>query len=452
MKRFVLLFVVAIFSAYAFAQTTVNPGDGSLTAAIQGASNGDVLQLIPGATYTESNAYKFGAAIIHKNITIEVPGDANVQKAVLQITKAPDSNNNTLFFDLGDSASITLKNLEIDGSLNNSPSADYLIHFNMGDIAAPMTVHNIKILNCYIHDLNKDVINAGSSDMSGNVVVDSTWIDNCVVHNTGTSVYFKYCGANYVSITNSTFNLITSYGVRIGGPGYTNLPDNTPAVTIDHTTWYDIGEGDGREILLLEKGPNHNPWLVTNSIFVKQVNKSKTVINLKEMTDTTLATITNIDMWDVGARSWRGHTVKDTMNADPQFADAANGDFTLPKGSPLLTFGTDGGAIGDLRWATNATAVNENPTMAPSTFSLKQNYPNPFNPSTSISFSLKKAGMTSLVVYNMIGQKVATLVNRNLTSGEHTVSFYADNLPSGVYIYKLNAGSQMLSRKMVLLK
>ncbi|MDP4115055.1 MAG: T9SS type A sorting domain-containing protein [Bacteroidota bacterium] len=76
---------------------------------------------------------------------------------------------------------------------------------------------------------------------------------------------------------------------------------------------------------------------------------------------------------------------------------------------------------------------------APSVFNLKQNYPNPFNPSTVISFSLPNEAKVTLKVYNTIGQEVSTLINGNLTAGEHNVNFKALNLNSGVYFYQLNA-------------
>ena len=88
----------------------------------------------------------------------------------------------------------------------------------------------------------------------------------------------------------------------------------------------------------------------------------------------------------------------------------------------------------------------------PHNFSLSQNYPNPFNPATVIKFSIPKEGKTSLKVYNMLGQEVAALLNQNLSAGSYSVQFNGTNLPSGLYIYVLRAGTKMLSRKMILLK
>ena len=85
-------------------------------------------------------------------------------------------------------------------------------------------------------------------------------------------------------------------------------------------------------------------------------------------------------------------------------------------------------------------------------YKLEQNYPNPFNPVTNIKFYLPKAEKVELTVYNMLGQKVKSLINENRSAGYHTVTFDASNLASGVYVYVLKAGNVKLSKKMTLLK
>ena len=83
---------------------------------------------------------------------------------------------------------------------------------------------------------------------------------------------------------------------------------------------------------------------------------------------------------------------------------------------------------------------------------LSQNYPNPFNPETVIRYSIPQAEEVSLVVYNLIGEKVALLINGNMPAGNHGVTWDAANLPSGIYFYRLQAGDFVQTRKMVLLK
>ena len=106
-----------------------------------------------------------------------------------------------------------------------------------------------------------------------------------------------------------------------------------------------------------------------------------------------------------------------------------------------------------ISWAltTPGTSVGRSESM-PSNYSLNQNYPNPFNPSTEISFTLPKEGMTTLSVFNVLGQKVATLVNLNLDAGTHQYTFDASRMTSGVYFYRLESGSFSSVKKMLLVK
>ncbi|HRN27083.1 MAG TPA: T9SS type A sorting domain-containing protein [Ignavibacteriaceae bacterium] len=85
-------------------------------------------------------------------------------------------------------------------------------------------------------------------------------------------------------------------------------------------------------------------------------------------------------------------------------------------------------------------------------YTLNQNYPNPFNPNTTINFTLPQAGIVKLIIFNLLGQEVKTLVNESKEAGAHTINFDAGNLNSGIYIYKLEAGSFTQTRKMTLVK
>lgn len=98
-----------------------------------------------------------------------------------------------------------------------------------------------------------------------------------------------------------------------------------------------------------------------------------------------------------------------------------------------------------------STSIKQNSQIADS-YKLEQNYPNPFNPSTSINFSITKAGFTSLKVYDMLGKEVATLMNGNLNAGSYTATFDASSLPSGVYFYKLQTEGFSEIKKMSLVK
>ncbi|MDZ7624081.1 MAG: T9SS type A sorting domain-containing protein [Ignavibacteriaceae bacterium] len=88
----------------------------------------------------------------------------------------------------------------------------------------------------------------------------------------------------------------------------------------------------------------------------------------------------------------------------------------------------------------------------PATFNLSQNYPNPFNPSTKIVYTVAEAANINLTVYNILGQQVAQLANGFKNVGTYEVTFDAENLPSGLYLYELEAGSTKITKKMTLLK
>ncbi len=95
---------------------------------------------------------------------------------------------------------------------------------------------------------------------------------------------------------------------------------------------------------------------------------------------------------------------------------------------------------------------DESTDMVPLEFSLEQNYPNPFNPSTTINYSITENGFVTLKIYNMLGQEVANLVNKNMSTGTHSISFNASHLSSGTYLYKLSSGNKNITKKMLLLK
>jgi hypothetical protein len=98
------------------------------------------------------------------------------------------------------------------------------------------------------------------------------------------------------------------------------------------------------------------------------------------------------------------------------------------------------------------SSVSEQRPGVPETFALEQNHPNPFNPSTKIGFSVPRETQARLEVYNMLGQKVATVLDEHMEPGYYTVTFDASTMPSGVYLYRLVTSSGSLVRKMILMK
>ena len=115
----------------------------------------------------------------------------------------------------------------------------------------------------------------------------------------------------------------------------------------------------------------------------------------------------------------------------------------------------NGCIINGVQYGTITDVENKNNIIK--NFKLNQNYPNPFNPTTQLSYQLPKSGFVNLTVYNIIGQEIATLVNKQQSTGSYEVKFDASGLTSGIYFYKLHAStasgtSFVESKKMLLIK
>jgi hypothetical protein len=161
------------------------------------------------------------------------------------------------------------------------------------------------------------------------------------------------------------------------------------------------------------------------------------------------------------------------MLTDPFNFD--NPNFLPMAGSPALTGfatppndgffdpnGTFGGAFGATDWTANWTdftpvnypvSVEENGLSGiPTSFEISQNYPNPFNPSTKIVYSVAEGSNIRLSVFDILGREVDVLVNDFKVAGIYELTWNAENLPSGLYLYTLEAGETRITKKMTLLK
>ncbi len=148
---------------------------------------------------------------------------------------------------------------------------------------------------------------------------------------------------------------------------------------------------------------------------------------------------------------------------DGQFWDIA---WPLPEtmvytNAEALSAAQGGFPVGDLNWypeekikweAWTGIEREELDGVLPSEYTLSQNYPNPFNPTTEMNFSIPVSGNTTLAIYNVLGQKVATIVNQELSAGSYKYQFDASNLTSGLYFYQLQSNDYSQVRKMMLLK
>jgi hypothetical protein len=128
-------------------------------------------------------------------------------------------------------------------------------------------------------------------------------------------------------------------------------------------------------------------------------------------------------------------------------------------GTWILKIKNTGSFQGELRgWSMefdideNTIGIQQVSSEIPNEFTLSQNYPNPFNPVTNIKFSIHKASLVTLKIYDILGREIAQPINQNLGLGTYNYDFNASHLPSGVYFYTLSAGEYRKTRKMILVK
>ncbi len=274
-------------------------------------------------------------------------------------------------------------------------------------------------------------------------------------------------------INGTDFNIMSSKVVNATNDAVTTIPTNLvnvipiPASTSDIT----------RDLTLnpVEMGPNvlNGVFLINNKAFDMEVINYTIPLN-------------NTEIWSITNQSPIGHPfhihdvqfyILDRNGMPPAPSEAGRKDVVFIKPQETVRFITkfedfaddevpymyhchmltheDLGMMGQFAVVT-VTGVDDENSSAPTEFLLEQNYPNPFNPTTTIKYNLKDDVNVILNVYNIIGEKVATLVNEKQSAGSYSVQFDASSamggLSSGTYFYKLIAGDFVSVKKMLLLK
>ena len=147
----------------------------------------------------------------------------------------------------------------------------------------------------------------------------------------------------------------------------------------------------------------------------------------------------------------------DPNNTPPYDVAGEPFDFKYPTTTTSYSAGTNGKPLGAINWFGMYNGVKKEDSTVPKDFELFANYPNPFNPTTNIKYSIPEQSRVSLTIYNLLGQKVATLVDQVQQSGIYTANWNGTNdggmaVTSGLYLYRLNAGSFVATKKMLLIK
>jgi hypothetical protein len=208
-----------------------------------------------------------------------------------------------------------------------------------------------------------------------------------------------------------------------------------------------IAEADTLERIMFVR----NTQLMQNdSLYLQQVNQSAFVIK-------NYGNAKNYDL-EIDDRSVRGQHVfqypsvllkaNSTQTLVPDWGNLDRSTLRI-----LIDTGNKGSNNDSLILSNRSTGINDHDVAnTPNSYSLAQNYPNPFNPTTTIRYQLQAAGKVTLKVYDILGKEVAVLVNEEQAAGTYSVTFDAGSLSGGIYFYRLQAGTFVETRKLVLVK
>jgi hypothetical protein len=261
----------------------------------------------------------------------------------------------------------------------------------------------------------------------------------------GMNVYNLKRG-DLVSVTGSPA-LSTAYGTRLDTlTDLTVISHNNPLPAAHHLLTSEVGTAPLGDL-------NAEPWngcIVTyNDVTIDSANADGPIVNYGESyaQDAALGTHTRVTWSDGRTKFFAGPTAVLVHNGDKFWSLSGILGYThsnyklCPRNDSDIDYGIHDG-------------IGSENSIIPTENKLGQNYPNPFNPSTKIKYSVKTNSLVTLKVYDILGKEIAVLLNENKLAGEYEVEFSARqyNLTSGIYFYRLTAGSFTSVRKMILLK
>jgi len=375
------------------------------------------------------------------------PGSVNL-KSVPQVLMAKPglSKKPTLTADFGAPggsrilkiyASLTIKGLRIQGDGIVDGGTAYGIRWNAGG----EDFGNVVVEDCEFVGFRLRALH-----MDKNNYTDTLIVNNTIFREIGeTGVYGKDAARNVgvAKITNSTFYKVGQKGIYLTNVGDLEISHNTFCIN-DSTV---SGRTGNRGVY----AKNDTVIVIRNNIFAYQDLYGVVVYGPSPTIEYNL-------FWqsDTLIKSDHPELTFPIFNdeGDPMFKDtsSANLDLAIEENSLAYQGASDGTNLGDPRWGSYSLLAIDEDAKIPFKFALYQNYPNPFNPITTIRFGLNETSHVTLKIYNLLGEEVTTLVDKQINPGIHSVDFDASGLPSGIYFYRLQANNRVKVRKMLLVK
>ncbi|MXW14644.1 MAG: T9SS type A sorting domain-containing protein [Rhodothermaceae bacterium] len=417
----------------------VAAGQNTLADAVDAAEPGDIIEL------TDSGGEYLNDDRMDITIPLTIRAAAGLDERPVIKNNEADESTRVVFEVLN---SLHLDGIEIDGQAGTDFNAKYLLRVR-GDVDSSTV---IKVTDSYLHD-----VVAGSD---GNFLrqYPGTFADSIIFRNSILSGSGKegirtkdeetdsgLFNVKYFEVSNTTMANTRASAIYIYS-GDTDPATPEPEVIVDHLTCHNCGHSNGRAIY--PRGVQ--TARITNSIIANSlVDEERWSVNL-----TGTSSISHSNLFMVSKIELGGNSTQEAISEiDPQFANPDMLDFTLPADSPLLTMGTDGMGIGDMRWITSGVAIEEDtPIPSETNIVLDQNYPNPFNIETTIPYHLGRDGHVTLEVFDLLGRSVARLKDGYDSAGSYSVSLSMQQQGAGTYFYRLTVDGESTWRKLVVVK
>jgi hypothetical protein len=472
---FVLIF---LFSTFAFGSVIeVTAGTDKISAAYETASPGDVLELVTdGGIYKETSVLRTEKDIIIRG------AEGLSEKPIWQCKFGSHYDGSDRFGDETMEASaienytnsdLHLSNLVITGlqggkmpddSLDYTYTAIYMASLPTDTLENKyeLVVDNVDFHFFYDEPDDTD----GNTIQFRDVVTERASLvkfTNCTFYDGGRAMkidigndFLGHPWDNMV-IENCTFGkLIKDHPIII-----TSSPDslNEPPTTINHCTF--VGSGDDcikmknmfnikvENSVFFDIGDNIlSDWADNSTYFYNNVYSEWEGVVISENI-TILDSANNVETYPFADTP---ANVRAVAGTEADFYPLEQYDFTLSEEAAATLIGNDGKVVGDQRWVPDVEGSIEHKVQKPGIFKLSQNYPNPFNPTTTIEYTIPAREMVKVTIYNLVGQEVEQLVNEVKNAGIHKVNWNATNMTTGVYFYRITAGNNVQTKKMLLVK
>lgn len=474
---------------------TFDLGNGGAGGVLINSENGNIIELNlisgnggdpgtagPGITVTASGKQN---SIIKNLIGYSASGTNGIGNANNGILLYGDNN----FVRDNSIAANGRSGIEITGGVSNTICGN-----KIGIVFAETAVLHNDFFGIWLNSGATDnYVGGGSSGCGGNQVVD----DKVAIYITGketsrnevvgnligrTRTGFEPGGQSGITILDSDFNILgmiaDGFGNTIASMSQSSISiQNNIGSALSNSTRGNIiinGGGIGIDIAGdgittndpgdADEGPNRlQNYPIINLVEYDEVNDQVSITYELDTDPANAAYPINVDFYLEGANRqpilYLGtDTIIENESGMPQTPIYDNSEFlTLETNDNIIAMATDATEnssefSGAVSLSLSTSLNNENGIDVPTEFELLQNYPNPFNPTTVIRFGIPVASQVQLNVYNVLGQQVRTLVEQKLNAGFHEVDFDASGLPSGIYLYRIQAEGYLAIKKMMLIK